>query len=401
MILGVQTHSAAVVARELDIHWVVHRIVCDQLDDREVCAHWVPKNPTDDDKAHCIGLYGIFLYPLDMLQWSKRAVLERKHGYLHKTWNWKKDVIEKLSSPSSKENGSTVFSKDDCGKLSWDHKHVLVLDFLDHGDIADCYSGKISLWWPFFAKGLGYFTKVLSFCMTIPGVIHPTGLTAIYGCKCNRLWISPVLHSVFHLSLNSWEAPGRQVDCSRCWWEARYHLLATDTQQQCLYPEIQTLVPLWGKCWDGGGNYVEVWSVPSASHVPCIGQSHNNILAWECLLPYFLKVLCIYIAVWAGEFINTGCSEWGVSVSFVDNFYSELFVLVVTFTLLCPHNFVTRLSQSRRIFKGNKILSTPSFGGEVKPSVPCHRFAACKGSLKCNMEVGILGKNYRLCLLPT
>jgi hypothetical protein len=28
-----------------------------------------------------------------------------------------------------------------------------------------------------------------------------------------------------------------------------------------------------------------------------------------------------------------------------------------------------------------KILSTPSFGGEAKPSVPCLRFAACKRSL--------------------
>jgi len=35
----------------------------------------------------------------------------------------------------------------------------------------------------------------------------------------------------------------------------------------------------------------------------------------------------------------------------------------------------------RRIFKGEKILRTPSFGGEVKPSVPCRRFAACKRSL--------------------
>ena len=34
--------------------------------------------------------------------------------------------------------------------------------------------------------------------------------------------------------------------------------------------------------------------------------------------------------------------------------------------------------RSRRIFKGEKILSTPSFGGELKPSVPCRRFAACK-----------------------
>jgi len=38
--------------------------------------------------------------------------------------------------------------------------------------------------------------------------------------------------------------------------------------------------------------------------------------------------------------------------------------------------------RSRRIFKGEKILSTPSFGGEVKLSVPCRRFAACKRSLE-------------------
>jgi hypothetical protein len=37
--------------------------------------------------------------------------------------------------------------------------------------------------------------------------------------------------------------------------------------------------------------------------------------------------------------------------------------------------------RNRRIFKGEKILSTPSFGGEVKPSVPCRRFGACKRSL--------------------
>jgi len=38
--------------------------------------------------------------------------------------------------------------------------------------------------------------------------------------------------------------------------------------------------------------------------------------------------------------------------------------------------------RSRRIFKGEKIFRTPSFGGEVKPSVPCRRFAACKRSLE-------------------
>jgi len=39
-------------------------------------------------------------------------------------------------------------------------------------------------------------------------------------------------------------------------------------------------------------------------------------------------------------------------------------------------------SRSRRIFRGEKILSTPSFGGEVKLSVPRRRCAACKRSLE-------------------
>ena len=37
--------------------------------------------------------------------------------------------------------------------------------------------------------------------------------------------------------------------------------------------------------------------------------------------------------------------------------------------------------RSRRIFRGEKILSTPSFGREVNPSVPCRSFTACKRSL--------------------
>ena len=47
MMCGVQTRSAADIARELDIHWIVHRIVQDQQDYGVVCAHWVKRNPTD------------------------------------------------------------------------------------------------------------------------------------------------------------------------------------------------------------------------------------------------------------------------------------------------------------------------------------------------------------------
>jgi len=33
-------------------------------------------------------------------------------------------------------------------------------------------------------------------------------------------------------------------------------------------------------------------------------------------------------------------------------------------------------------FSGEKILSASSFGGEVKPSVPCRKFTACKRTQK-------------------
>jgi len=42
-------------------------------------------------------------------------------------------------------------------------------------------------------------------------------------------------------------------------------------------------------------------------------------------------------------------------------------------------------------FSGEKILSTPSFGGEVKPSVPCRKFTACKKEPKSYAEVATFG----------
>ena len=47
-----------------------------------------------------------------------------------------------------------------------------------------------------------------------------------------------------------------------------------------------------------------------------------------------------------------------------------------------------------------KILSTPSFGGEVKPSVPSCRFAACKRSLKFTWKLEFR-QNYRTHFSPT
>ena len=55
---------------------------------------------------------------------------------------------------------------------------------------------------------------------------------------------------------------------------------------------------------------------------------------------------------------------------------------------LVPKFAGSKPDRSRRIFKGEKIFSTPSFGGEVKPSVPCRRFATCKISLNFGKITG-------------
>ena len=57
--------------------------------------------------------------------------------------------------------------------------------------------------------------------------------------------------------------------------------------------------------------------------------------------------------------------------------------------------------RNRRIFGAKKTLSTPSFGGEVKPSVPCRRFAACKRSLNLRGNRNLDKNYYRTSFWPT
>jgi hypothetical protein len=57
--------------------------------------------------------------------------------------------------------------------------------------------------------------------------------------------------------------------------------------------------------------------------------------------------------------------------------------------------------RSRQDFSGRKNPQrTPSVGGEVKPSVPCRRFAACKRSLNVTWKT-TFRQNYRPTFLPT
>jgi len=50
--------------------------------------------------------------------------------------------------------------------------------------------------------------------------------------------------------------------------------------------------------------------------------------------------------------------------------------------------------RSSRIFRAKNILSTPSFGGKVKPSVRCRSFTACKRSLNVTCK-SAFRQNYR------
>ena len=135
MMHGVQTCSAADVARDLDIHWTVHRIIRDQLGYREVCAHGCQKILKVMTKLiawECVGLSCIHL----ICYTDQTAQL----------WNWnmvnytkpenRKRMYDKLPAPSIKEYGSVVIGKDDRGKPTCYHKHVLVMDFLGHGNIV-------------------------------------------------------------------------------------------------------------------------------------------------------------------------------------------------------------------------------------------------------------------------
>jgi hypothetical protein len=69
------------------------------------------------------------------------------------------------------------------------------------------------------------------------------------------------------------------------------------------------------------------------------------------------------------------------------------------FIMLFARGFGTQVhgfapGRSLRIFRTKKILSTPSFGGELKLSVPCRSFTACKISLNVTWKPAFR-QNYR------
>ena len=118
---------------------------------------------------------------------------------------------------------------------------------------------------------------------------HTPNWTAVLAVHLIGFGSVSILRSVFYLSLNPWDPRGWQVIAV----DADVKQVITSwlqTLNKCLYP--------WYHCGANAEmvvvNTLRSDNVPSASHVPCTDRSHNNILTWEYLLPYFLKVLYIY-----------------------------------------------------------------------------------------------------------
>jgi hypothetical protein len=65
--------------------------------------------------------------------------------------------------------------------------------------------------------------------------------------------------------------------------------------------------------------------------------------------------------------------------------------LVVSMLAFGTHHSRVQTRPKPSDFSGEKILSIPSFGGEVMPSAPCRSFAACKRTLQLPWKSQLYG----------
>ena len=139
----------------------------------------------------------------------------------------------------------------------------------------------------------GCFFSVIQCKQLRVGLFSPTELSVLRGAKRWKSW-GPILPSGFVTVCSAmakhgpycaqqfqclwtlYKAAGRRVIANRCWHKSSHHLLATDF----FYARIQCWVPQWDRCLNANSSFVEVWCVPSATHVPCICQGQNRVLGF-------------------------------------------------------------------------------------------------------------------------
>ena len=175
---------------------------------------------------------------------------------------------------------------------------------------------------------------------------------------------------------------------------------------------------------------IEPCDTPFTKHTSSFSYScSGDCLHWP--LPLYLCVcvcVCVYIYIyiyifWSESFNFTyffkPCNSLGIIKRFLSvlhawiafscwTFSNFMFFIPYMFSqkyiIQRKHSKIHHLSQvrgfkpgrSRRVFQRKNILSTPSFGRELKPFVPCRRSTACKRSLnvtwKSQLSVEITGR---------
>jgi hypothetical protein len=156
--------------------------------------------------------------------------------------------------------------------IFWDYKHPFFVNFLAHWTAvtAKRYCGTPSGYGMQFVADLRH-GDVTSNDHTKPP--SPIGLATGSGCgwevmEPSFLRSRPRAHWFPSLRTPK-EVPGWQTICSRCRREASLHLKATHTWFQFLQRRIQVFVAWEGKCLCVIDDKVEVWCVPSVTHVTC------------------------------------------------------------------------------------------------------------------------------------
>jgi hypothetical protein len=95
------------------------------------------------------------------------------------------------------------------------------------------------------------------------------------------------------------------VICDRCQHEVSGHILTTRSWHRFVLCPDTSLGPRWDKCLNFIGGYVEVWCIPSASHVPFMHLSYNKVLSIS--VRYLSFETSLYIVIYAGTYLLVGC----------------------------------------------------------------------------------------------
>ena len=138
----------------------------------------------------------------------------------------------------------------------------------------------------------------------------------------------------------------------------------------------------------------ELHVVPQSHNIPnlllCLTLPQNHLILNISNKRVTMKLAHMY------AMLNVSLQQWSTIINTTHSFGG----LGVACWPLVPKFAGSNPAEAVGFLRGKKILSTPSFGGEVKPSVPCRRFAACKRSLNVAWR-STFRQNYRTTFSPT